>query len=172
MRRTLLTILAVLILTSAVNACCGQRKHRRKGHRPAACSPVECYRPCPPAVYYPTGQHAVGVVATPAGPVATSATPADSPATFLSLLNAERARYGRHPLAWDDTYAAYAARNTGIHAPWSRAPGTGQCWASTPSYNLSYSLWMGSPAHRSILMNAYQAVGCSNCPTGTTANAR
>ena len=94
----------------------------------------------------------------------------DSAGDFLALLNAERARYGRRPLVWDGTLAAYAARNTGIHAV--RAPGSSQCWAGTRSYRHAFSMWMRSPSHRAILLNASYSVGCSTCPSGVTANAR
>lgn len=95
----------------------------------------------------------------------------DSPHGFLTLLNAERARHGRRPLAWDASLAACAARNAGVHAPGSSG-GAMQCWAGTSSYTHALRMWMASPAHRNILMAAQSSVGASTCPSGVTCNAR
>lgn len=95
----------------------------------------------------------------------------DGPAAFLSAINTERARYGRPPLAWDATLAAFAARNAGIHQPGTNG-GAGQCWAGVSSMATALQQWMASPPHRSILLNATSSVGVALCPSGCTANAR
>jgi uncharacterized protein YkwD len=96
---------------------------------------------------------------------------AESPAWFLSALNAERSRLGRTPLAWDDHLARCAATNRGVHDPGSSG-GAMQCWAGVRSYPAALSMWMASPAHRAILLGAREAVGASVCPSGLTCNAR
>ena len=105
---------------------------------------------------------------------------ADGPTEFLAALNVARARYGRNPLAWDSTLAAYASRNTSSladpryrgHSPWSMAPGASQCQATARTYLGALSQWMDSPPHRAILLSARSTVGCSPCPSGMTANFR
>lgn len=96
---------------------------------------------------------------------------ADSPATFLALLNAARAQAGRPPLAWDQNAANLAATNAGIHTRSSMLPYGGQCWYGGSGYTAAFYAWMASPAHRAILMNATRAVGVARCPTGITADA-
>ena len=90
---------------------------------------------------------------------------------FLSQLNQWRARNGRGPLQWDGNLASYAASNTGVHAPGSSGGGS-QCWSGYSSLTQSLSLWIASPAHASILLNANVSVGASACPSGSTANCR
>lgn len=96
---------------------------------------------------------------------------ADSPAAFLAQLNAERARWGRPPLAWDATLAAYASANTGVHQP-GTSGGAAQCWSGLRSYTGALRQWLASPPHRAILLGATRSIGCALCPSGTTANAR
>lgn len=95
----------------------------------------------------------------------------DDPASFLAALNAHRARYGRGPVGWDPNLAAWAASNNGVHAAHSMHGRAGQCWAGTRSYMHALRMWIASPAHNAILLNATSAVGCSPCPTGMTLNA-
>lgn len=141
-----------IVLTGLVFSCAA--------HGQTYCANGTCYR-------QPTYARPVAATVT-----TTTTYAADSPATFLALLNAERARHGRGPLAWDGNLAAYASRNTGIHAAASRAPGSSQCWAGTRSYRHAYQLWRNSGAHWTILVNARQSVGVAPCPSGMTANAR
>jgi uncharacterized protein YkwD len=96
----------------------------------------------------------------------------ESAGWFLVTLNGERRRRYLPPVSWDANLAAYAARNTSYHSPASRAPYSSQTWAGTRSYQQAYSMWMQSPAHRSILLGARQSIGISPCPSGMTCNAR
>jgi len=95
----------------------------------------------------------------------------DGPAAFLASLNAWRAMNGRGPLQWDSNLAAYAATNSGVHSPGSSGGGS-QVWAGVRSYSHALQMWISSPAHRAILLNATSSIGVSLCPSGTTANAR
>lgn len=116
---------------------------------------TQAYSPAPPPSY-----------AAPALPAAGDALAA------LSVINAERARYGRGPLAWSASLAAYASTNNiQGHAPGSTG-GAGQCWAGVGSAVQAAYMWLNSPPHRAILMGAQSECGISSCPTGMTANAR
>lgn len=95
----------------------------------------------------------------------------DSPAAFLAALNAWRAQHGRGPVGWDSNLAAWASRNTGIHAPGSSG-GAAQCWAGTRGYLAALRMWQTSGPHAAILLSATTAIGVSPCPTGMTCNAR
>jgi uncharacterized protein YkwD len=102
---------------------------------------------------------------------ATTATSTAAPTHALDAVNRLRAAYGRPPLAWDATLAAYASRNNGVHAPGSNG-GAGQCWAGVSDPIAAVSMWARSPAHLAIILGARQCVGVSPCPTGCTLNAR
>ena len=136
----------------------------------ATCAPA-----CPTPAGFPLPAPQVPAKVVPAQAMSatmTEARPAaDDAATFLALLNDARARAGKPSLAWDATLAAYAATNNAKHMLGSSG-GASQCWAQTRSYREAFYQWAGSPAHWSILMSATSAVGISNCPSGTTCNAR
>jgi uncharacterized protein YkwD len=108
---------------------------------------------------------------TYAYPAPVPAYTADSPATFMALVNQARAQIGRPALVWDATLAAYAATNAGIHMPGSSG-GASQCWAGVRSYYQAFHMWRNSPAHWNILMGASSSIGVAPCPTGMTANCR
>lgn len=115
---------------------------------------TQAYSPAPPTAY--------AAPATPEGGGALAA---------LAVINAERARYGRGPLAWSASLAAYASTNSGVHAPGSNG-GAGQCWAGVGDAVQAAYMWLNSPPHRAILLGAQSECGISSCPTGMTANAR
>jgi hypothetical protein len=119
-------------------------------------------RGCPaPAAVYAVPQAYPGPQVSAAGGEA---------GVFLASLNGWRAMNGRGPVGWDSTLAAYAATNGGVHAPGSSGGGS-QTWAPTPSLTRALSMWIASPAHAAILLNAV-TVGASPCATGSTCNAR
>jgi uncharacterized protein YkwD len=88
----------------------------------------------------------------------------------LAAVNGWRAMMGRGPLAWSPDLAGWAARNVGVHGV--IAPGAGQCWASVSDPVAAVRMWIASPAHAAILLNATQTIGISVSPGGMTANAR
>jgi len=115
-----------------------------------------------PAVTTPTNA-AVQLVANAAG--------YGAEAQMLAILNDWRARSGRGPVGWDSGLAYYASLNTGVHAPGTNGGGA-QCWASPQDLVSAMYMWMASPPHAAILLNATTAVGASICPSGSTLNAR
>jgi uncharacterized protein YkwD len=121
---------------------------------------------CLAALAHPFAPPAV----VPSGP-ATPTVQAGDYAAALGLINAERARLGRGPLAWSATLASFAATNAGVHQPGSSG-GAGQCWAGVFDPVHAARMWLASPPHWSILMGASAECGISRCPTGCTANAR
>ena len=158
--RRLLLLLILATPTTTVHACglC-----RRRPCRPTQVR-LLYQRPAPVA-------YGIAPAAIAPAPVQSTApvqwTPTDEAGAFLASLNLWRAAYGRHPVSWDATLAAYAARNAGIH------DGTpNQCWSSTNSLMASLELWKSSPAHAAILLSATVAVGAAPCPSGCTVNAR
>lgn len=88
----------------------------------------------------------------------------------LAAVNGWRAMMGRGPLAWSPDLAGWAARNVGVHGV--MAPGAAQCqaWCSDPV--AAVRMWIASPAHASILLNATQVIGIGASAGGFTANAR
>ncbi len=101
---------------------------------------------------------------------ATSQGPSEA-ALFLAALNLWRAQHGRGPLRWDAGLAAFASRNSEVHAPGSSGGGS-QVWAGTSSLTAALGLWQRSGPHASILLNASSVIGAARCPSGSTANAR
>lgn len=163
-------MLTALILSAAVvsqTSCpCGQSARPVPLHRQAGQTAPVASRP---------------VAIVPTAPRPAVAYEGDGPAVFLTIINAERARHGRRALVWDSTLAAYASRNTSSladpryrgHSPWSMAPGaSGQCWAGCRSYSQAAYMWLRSPAHRAIILNATVSIGVAPCPSGMTANTR
>ena len=144
-------------------------------------SPQSCPN-CPPPVAPPVPEPTPTPAPTPQAPSKVSPAPVaptkssflpDSPEGFLSLLNAERARYGLRPLILDGRLASHAAYNTWAgHDPNSMVAGAGQVWASPKSYQASFRMWMKSPAHRAILLQAKESVGIAICRSGCTANVK
>lgn len=92
------------------------------------------------------------------------------PADFMASLNSWRAANGRSPAAWDGNLAAFAATNAGVHQPGSSGGGA-QTWAPTADLGSALGMWVRSPPHAAILLNA-TVVGASVCPSGTTCNGR
>lgn len=89
-----------------------------------------------------------------AAPTAIQTTTGD----VLAPVNAERARHGLRPLAFDANLAAWAASNN--RAQGARGLGhhvqcgAWQCAAvGTPTAQAAVAMWMASPAHRAILLN-------------------
>jgi uncharacterized protein YkwD len=88
---------------------------------------------------------------------------------FLNLVNQHRANHGLGPLSWDQTCAAYAALNNGVHDPQS-IYGM-QTWAGVTDFVSAFNMWVASPAHNAILLGARSVIGVARCLTGCTANA-
>lgn len=159
-----LTILTAAVVTFAVPA----RAQCQSGYCPRPPGRVVYYRAVPPPVaYVPVYQAAP----QPAPLAPTYQAAGGGYAAALAVINGARASAGRGPLAWSATLAAYAASNTGVHAPGSSG-GAGQCWAGVADPVAAARMWLGSPAHWAILVNATTEVGISTCPTGVTCNAR
>lgn len=154
--RRLLIALALLAIPATSDACWRCRRQ---------CQPAR-----PAVTYQWTYATPQAVSATPQA-VTYQATVTDEAGAFLASLNAWRAAYGRHPLSWDYSLAAYAASNAGVHAP-GTSGGASQAWAGTTSLMSALQMWQSSPAHAAILLNATTSVGASMCPSGVTCNSR
>lgn len=92
-------------------------------------------------------------------------------AHLLSLINNWRAQLGRGPVGWDANLAYYASLNSSIHQPGTSGGGM-QCWAGVADLVSAFHMWVASPPHAAILLNATSAIGASLCPSGSTLNAR
>jgi uncharacterized protein YkwD len=92
----------------------------------------------------------------------------------LAAVNGWRAMMGRPPLAWSPDLAGWAARNViaGGNFHTVLAPGAGQVAANTGDPVAAVRMWLASPAHAAILLNATGVIGISASPGGMTANAR
>jgi uncharacterized protein YkwD len=148
-RRTLTAVALALTLTAPAEAGCRWRAARAR----QACPPLWQAQPAAP-------------------PLATPQTASQGDyGAALAIVNAERARNGRGPLAWSASLAGYAASNGGVHQPGSSG-GAGQCWAGVSDPVQAVRMWLNSPPHRAILLGASGECGLSRCPSGMTANAR
>lgn len=182
MSKSISRIARLRIFAAAVVACSGFESEAAAQCRSGYCRrpPARFFRYHSTPLFGPAIVYQRPIVSTPAATPqsvaspAVFATPRSSEAgAFLGALNAWRARHGRGPVVWDATLEAYAAVNSVAgHGANSRAPGSGQCWASDASLLGALAAWQQSPSHAAILLGATVSVGASRCPSGTTCNAR
>jgi uncharacterized protein YkwD len=119
--------------------------------------------------YYDSTAAQFMVLLSSAAPVLPSAYGVE--AQLLSLINNWRATAGRGPVGWDSSLAYFASLNSGVHQPGTNGGGM-QCWASPRDLIASFYMWVNSPPHAAILLNASTAIGAAICPSGSTLNAR
>lgn len=195
-RSVVCVALAVLVVMSAAApayaGCFGRRAARRAARAYVApCAVATCqttyfqaatvtYTATPTVLAVP--QAPVTVPANPQvpakvqpAPQAPQLTPAPvgyygAAGDALALINAARMARGLQALPFSSTLAAYAASNNAVHAAGSSG-GAGQCWAGVTDPVSAARMWLVSPPHLAILMNATTAIGIANCPSGVTANA-
>jgi uncharacterized protein YkwD len=148
-------VLVVLSMVSPATAEAGLFRRRQ------CRQPVKCVAPVYRSVYQSTATYRTTTTVQASGDMAGA----------LGLVNAERARWGRGPLAWSAELAYEASQNHSIHG--RLAAGATQCQAWCRDPVTAVRDWIASPAHHSNLVNATGQIGISaDNAGGFTANQR